>query len=183
MVAFVGEIRWFGFDFALEGWALCDGAILDVAKSPPLYAVIGNRFGGVPQKTFGLPNLIGRAVRGIPADKPAVASGAPTIKLTGKNVPRHNHRLVAATFAGATNAITQSTLKQAPQAGYMLSRLTRSSGAPTITASFAKATNGSALHPAALDTPSMADEIEISAMNPYLVLNPCICLEGDFPLR
>jgi microcystin-dependent protein len=55
-----GEIRPFAFGFAPEGWELCDGRELPAPRFNALYSVIGNRFGGQGQTTFGLPDLRGR---------------------------------------------------------------------------------------------------------------------------
>lgn len=56
---YIGEIRYFGFNFTPEGWAACDGSILPIAENNALFALIGNIYGGDGQKTFALPDLRG----------------------------------------------------------------------------------------------------------------------------
>ncbi len=56
---FIGEIRLFPFAFTPEGWLRCDGTLYDVMQLQPLYALIGNTYGGVPGKTFAVPDFTG----------------------------------------------------------------------------------------------------------------------------
>lgn len=54
---FVGEIRVFGFDFAPNGWADCNGQILPIPQNQKLFSLLGNRYGGDGKANFALPNL------------------------------------------------------------------------------------------------------------------------------
>ena len=58
---YIGEIRCFGFNFAPQGWALCNGQLLAIASNDALFAILGTTYGGDGQTTFGLPNLQGSA--------------------------------------------------------------------------------------------------------------------------
>jgi microcystin-dependent protein len=58
---YVGEIAQFGFNFAPNGWALCNGQLLSIAENEVLYILIGTTYGGDGQSTFGLPDFRGRA--------------------------------------------------------------------------------------------------------------------------
>ncbi len=54
----VGEIRIFSGDFMPSDWVFCDGRVLSGPSNPVLYAVLSNRFGGVPAaETFAVPRL------------------------------------------------------------------------------------------------------------------------------
>jgi microcystin-dependent protein len=55
----IAEIRCFAFDFAPEGWAMCDGRELLVNNNTALYSILGTRFGGNDKTTFALPDLRG----------------------------------------------------------------------------------------------------------------------------
>jgi len=57
---FIGEIRMVGFTYAPEGWADCDGRLLQIAQYQALYALLGTTYGGDGRTTFGLPDLRGR---------------------------------------------------------------------------------------------------------------------------
>jgi microcystin-dependent protein len=58
---FVGEIRWFGFNFNPRGWALCNGQLLPIAQNQALFSLLGTTYGGDGRTTFALPDLRGRA--------------------------------------------------------------------------------------------------------------------------
>jgi len=74
---FVGEVRYFGCNFAPEGWAFCDGAILSIEENQMLFALIGTQYGGDGQRTFAVPDLRGSVAmhQGTGVDLPARAIG------------------------------------------------------------------------------------------------------------
>jgi microcystin-dependent protein len=102
---FIGQIMWAGFDFAPEGWALCNGALLSIVQNEALFSLLGTTYGGDGRVDFALPNLGGAAAFGTspsfqagqalgPLGGPA-APGAPgglvvpaTIALVGYYPPR-----------------------------------------------------------------------------------------------
>ncbi len=57
MDPFLGEIRNVGFNFAPQGWALCQGQDMPIAQNSALFALLGTTFGGDGVRTFKLPNL------------------------------------------------------------------------------------------------------------------------------
>lgn len=59
MEYYIGQVALFAFGYAPEGWALCDGQILNIQQNQALFALIGTTFGGNGSTTFGLPNLNG----------------------------------------------------------------------------------------------------------------------------
>jgi len=56
----IGEIRLFAGNYAPQGWALCDGSLVESARNPELFQKIGTKYGGTAQ-SFALPDLRGRA--------------------------------------------------------------------------------------------------------------------------
>jgi microcystin-dependent protein len=61
MDAFLGEIRVIAFNYAPEGWLLCQGQTLPLNQYQALFAIIGTTYGGDGMTTFKLPDLRGRA--------------------------------------------------------------------------------------------------------------------------
>lgn len=59
MEPIIGQIQLFPFGYAPQGWALCNGAILQVMQNQALFSLIGATYGGNGSSTFGLPNLLG----------------------------------------------------------------------------------------------------------------------------
>ena len=57
----LGEIRLFAGSYAPEGWAFCNGALLNIQGNGDLYKQLGTRYGGDGRTNFGLPDLRGRA--------------------------------------------------------------------------------------------------------------------------
>jgi microcystin-dependent protein len=55
----IGDIKLFAGDFAPNGWALCNGAILPIAEYQALFSVIGTKYGGNGFTDFMLPNIPG----------------------------------------------------------------------------------------------------------------------------
>ncbi len=57
MEYFIGCIQLFPYSFAPNGWVLCDGSLLNIAQYEPLFALLGDKFGGNRATTFGVPDL------------------------------------------------------------------------------------------------------------------------------
>jgi hypothetical protein len=60
--AYLGEIRWVGFNFAPVGWAECNGQLLPISQNTSLFALLGTTYGGNGQTTFALPDMRGRVM-------------------------------------------------------------------------------------------------------------------------
>lgn len=63
-IAMVGEIEAFAFNYAPEGWMLCQGQLLPIASYTDLFTQIGTLYGGDGVTTFALPDLRGRELIG-----------------------------------------------------------------------------------------------------------------------
>jgi microcystin-dependent protein len=61
---YTGQICAFGFDYAPQNWAKCEGQLLPISQYAPLFTLLGNRYGGDGRTTFALPDLRGAAVIG-----------------------------------------------------------------------------------------------------------------------
>ncbi len=102
---FVGQIIAVGFNFAPQGWALCDGRVLPISQYQPLFSLLGTTFGGDGQTTFGLPDLRGRAALGMGQGSGlqnyplGQSAGAESVTLTSGQVGAHTHALAAAATA------------------------------------------------------------------------------------
>jgi microcystin-dependent protein len=100
---FLGEIRIFGGNFAPQGWAACDGALLPISQNEALYSLLGTTFGGDGQSTFGLPDFRGRMPvhvgNGIVYGEIA---GSETVTVTQTQLPFHSHAVMAQSAAGST---------------------------------------------------------------------------------
>lgn len=59
---FIGQIKPYPYNFAPQGWALCNGSLLQIVTNQALYSLIGTKFGGDGRTTFALPDLRGADV-------------------------------------------------------------------------------------------------------------------------
>jgi microcystin-dependent protein len=75
-----GEIRIVAFNFAPEGWQLCDGRELYVAQYRELYDIIGTTYGGDGKTTFRVPDyrplVVGKSAKFPPARPSTFARGS-----------------------------------------------------------------------------------------------------------
>jgi microcystin-dependent protein len=93
---FVGEIRLFAGNFAPQGWAFCNGALMSIAENEVLFDLIGTTYGGDGQTTYALPNLASR----IPFADGGVGvigelGGVESVTLLGNQIPAHTHPVQA----------------------------------------------------------------------------------------
>lgn len=164
---FLGQIQCFGFNFAPRGWATCDGQILSIAQNTALFSLLGTMYGGNGQTTFALPDLRGRVSMhfgtgpGLSPYTQGEVSGSEAVTLLQTQIPSHNH-LVNASTAEPTDSVPNGLL--------LGSSAIYTGGNPTsvMNPQSIGFTGGSQPH---------------SNLQPFLVLNWCIALEGIFPSR
>jgi len=175
--SFVGEIRIFGFNWAPTGWALCNGDLLPVAQNQALFSLIFNYYGGDGVTTFALPDLRGRTWYGYGGINQQTgklynignAAGSETVALTVATLPTHNH-LVAAVSAVGTNLNPEKEavfFAETPATGPNL--YAPISGAPQP------------LNPASVEVTGSGGGH--NNMQPFSVVNFCICTTGIYPPR
>ena len=163
---FLGQIQPFGFNFAPQGWAKCDGQLLSISSNTALFSLLGTTYGGDGETTFGLPDLRGRVSLhagngpGLTQRVIGQRSGTENTTLSVANLPPHNHALKAQEGAN-TGKPEDSVLGASGQNIY-------STQPPDMTmSSFAIENTGSGQ--------------EFNNMPPFLVINWCIALVGVFP--
>jgi microcystin-dependent protein len=112
---FVGQIISVGFNFAPEGWFLCDGSLKPVDQYTPLFQLLGSTYGGNGQTTFAVPDLRGRVPlcmgqgQGLSPYVQGQTTGVEQVTLTAGNTPLHTH-----TIAFSANNVTDAK----PAAGF-----------------------------------------------------------------
>ena len=164
---YIGEIRMFGGNFAPLGWALCDGQLLSISQYNALYALLGTTYGGDGQTTFALPDLRGRAPIHVgPNYVQGAQVGSETVTLTQGQMPSHGHAVRALKGAGAANNPTGQTWAGSSTSDNKYINAISNPGA------FA----AGALQNAGGNQPH-------DNMQPYLVINFIIALEGIFPTQ
>jgi microcystin-dependent protein len=164
---FLGEIRQFGFNFAPRGWAFCSGQLMPISQNDALFALIGTTYGGDGQQTFALPDLRGRVpVHPGNAVQLGQVAGVESVTLLAQNLPPHNHGVMASADLAAG----------ASPAGNVMGAKGR--GGVDV---YAPATNLTPLAGGAVG--SAGSSQPHNNLQPMLVVNFCIALEGIFPSR
>ena len=177
MDQFIGEIRAFPFPFAPKDWALCNGQLLAVSRFTALFSILGVNYGGDGRTTFGLPNLPGRVIVG-PGQGPGLSNwdvgqmaGSDSVTLLTPEMPMHNHQITGMDNAGS---------QLAPDGNCYLSRDIRG-GSGVIQYMQTGGTPSAPMAPNTLAPTGGTTPHE--NRQPFLVLNYCIAVAGDFPAR
>ena len=161
---FVGEVKIVSFNFAPQGWALCNGALLPINQNQALFSLLGTRYGGNGQTNFALPDLRGRVPMHFDNGfNQGTAGGEEAHTLTISEMPTHVHQAMGTSAAATTAVPTGNLFGNATAAFYADANPLQPLRPNTITS-----TGGSQPH---------------ENRAPYTVLNFVIALTGFFPSR
>lgn len=173
MDPFIGEIRAFPFHFAPTGWARCDGQLLSIPQNTALFSLLGTTYGGNGVTTFGLPDLRGRVPIG-PGQGPGLSArargemgGAPSVTLISSEMPNHAHQLRA---DGDPATVRRPAGDRAMGATVEGAAYAPTAAGPVVALSSSAAATAGGSQPH-------------NNMQPTLVFNYCIALQGVFPQR
>ncbi|WP_369978184.1 phage tail protein [Xanthomonas bundabergensis] len=172
---YIGEIQLFGFDFNPVGWALCNGATLPITQNTVLYSLLGVAYGGNGSSTFQLPNFCARAGceqgqgGGLTNRQRGDAFGSIGVSLLSTQIPPHDHGIVS--FSQTDRTKKSGT----PANGAGLSALGSSTARPFATVQQPE----TQFSPTAL-LPT-GNGLAHENRQPYLAVNFCIALSGDYP--
>ena len=170
MEPYLGQIQAFGFNFAPQGWAQCNGQLLSIDENQALFSLLGTTFGGDGQVTFALPDLRGRSIvhpgsgPGLSPIQIGQSGGQETVTITINQLPSHNHAVSVAVNTG--NGEEPASTK------YIASHASAFNEAPT---------QGSFL--AGVNQANVGGNQPVNIQNPFLGMNYCIALEGIYPSR
>lgn len=165
---FLSEIRIFSFNFPPKGWAFCNGQLLPINQNQALFSLLGTTYGGNGQTNFALPNLRGRAsIHEGSGFTLGQAGGQSAHTVTMSEMPTHTHFQNSNMCIGGNNI--NATLGD-PTSNYW---------ANNGKAQYATNTLDQVMHPSAVT--NVGGSQPHNNMQPYLVLNFCIALQGIFP--
>jgi microcystin-dependent protein len=159
----LGEIQFVAFNFAPQGWALCNGQLLPINQNQALFSLLGTMYGGNGQTNFALPNLRGRVVISAGDDfVPGQAGGTESVTLTVGQLPAHVHSYPVADHRGSTGdpGTPSGAYFASGEPAYALA------GNATFAPNAVTSVGGSQAH---------------TNMQPYLVLTAIIALQGIYP--
>src|ERR1044072_2422754 len=148
------------FGFPPKGWALCDGQLLPINQNQALFSLLGTTYGGDGRVNFALPDLRSRVpIHMGSGHRLGERGGEQWHTLSISEIPTHTH-LVNVTNSNA-NAAPTNNFFAAANALYQ-----PAPGNTTLAPSTITSVGGSQAH---------------LNMQPFLVLNFSIALQGIFP--
>jgi len=177
---FLGEIRLFPWDWAVRGWALCQGQTLSIQQNAALFSLLGTTYGGNGVTTFALPDLRSRAAVGVGQLAGGSnyvlgeVTGTETVTLNITQIPQHNHLWAANSAAGDAAP---------PLGNYLAGAIVPATGTPVPTY---VPVSGSPPSPVVLNAATLANNggsQPHTNLQPYTGLNYSIALQGIFPSR
>jgi microcystin-dependent protein len=159
---FLSEIRIMSFGFAPQGWALCNGQLLPINQNQGLFSLLGTTYGGDGRVNFALPNLQGRVPIHMGSGHTlGERGGEQAHTLSISELPTHTHIVNATANPASTNAPATNTFLA------------------LVNNTYAPAANLTSLIPSEVGTVG-GSQAHLN-MQPFLVLNFCIALQGIFP--
>ena len=195
MDPFIGQIMMFAGTFAPVNWALCNGQILPISEYTALFSILGTTYGGNGRTTFALPDLRGRApihsgrAPGLSTYNLGQKGGLEQVVLNIAQMPAHSHTTgdiaaedqhILLSSAAAVNETPQpgDVPAVANFPGSITAQNVKSFGPPT------NAVNGQTISGnAGLTISNTGGGKSHENMQPFLVMNYIIALEGTYPPR
>jgi microcystin-dependent protein len=158
---FLSEIRIMSFGFPPKGWAFCNGQLLPINQNQALFSLLGTTYGGDGRVNFGLPNLQGRSPIHMGSGHTlGEMGGEQGHTLSISEVPAHIHAA-----SGTSNPASAASPANSVWAAQEANPYGVTPNTAMASASVANV-GGSQAH---------------LNMQPFLVLNFCIALQGIFP--
>lgn len=160
---FLSEIRLFSFDFPPRGWALCNGQLLPINQNQALFSLLGTNFGGDGRVNFALPDLRGRTPIHVGSGHTlGERGGEQAHTLSIAELPTHTHVLSGSSNVGTAFIASGNLFAKNSNFGYHTAD-----------------TQLGAMSPGSI--PNVGGSQAHLNMQPFLVLNFCIALQGIFP--
>lgn len=185
---FLSMILLWACNFAPNGWAFCQGQLLSISQNAALFSLLGTTYGGNGQTTFGLPDFRGRIPVGA-GQGPGLGnyligqiSGTENVTLTINQMPLHTHPVSLSVSVSVSNAAASNST---PAANNSLAAMNDPDSGDAIN-SYGTGTPNTPINTGATasgNTGAAGGSQPHSNMQPYLVVNYIIALQGIFPTR
>jgi len=167
---YLGEIRYVAFNFAPQGWAQCNGQLLQISQNQALFNLLGTTFGGDGVSTFALPDMRGRVPvatgqgSGLSNRVLGEQGGQESVALTVAQLPAHRHPIHASSATANSKAPAGNSLANSSSAAIY------SNQAPSVQLSSKAAS-------------SVGQNQPHENMQPFLGMTCIIALQGIYPAQ
>ncbi len=174
--AFLGEIRLIGWNFAPDGWALCNGQLLSVSQNAALFSLLNTTYGGDGRVNFAVPNLNGVVPVGVGQAASGTnyqwgkGSGSETTTLSTNNLPAHQHSIPASTNSQDATQVASNAVIAGPTGG---------GRQPVVGNQVFNTTPNTTIAP----TGPVGSGAPVNNMQPYLPMYYIICTSGIYPTK
>ena len=169
---YIGEIRIMPYTFCPRDFARTHGQLLPIADNQALFSLIGTQFGGDGRTTFALPDLRGRVIVG-EGDGPGLTPriqgqmfGVERVTLSLSQIPSHSHTVRASSQGPNDHTPQNSVFGAFPPGNNIFYNGTTLD--ETMNPNMIAPAGGGQSH---------------ENIQPSLVLNFCIALDGIYPSR
>ena len=183
MEPYIAQVMMFGGNFAIRGWALCDGQIMSIAANNALFSLLGTTYGGDGRTTFALPDLRGRVAihpgsgPGLSPYRLGVRGGVEHVTLNTTQIPAHSHTAELKVSAGESTVSTAVAGNSISTPGALAGRTF------TPTLGFGTAAPTVALNAASVAGGNTGGSLSHPNIQPFLGINHLIALQGLYPSR
>ena len=163
--AYIGEIKWVGFNFCPRSYAHANGQMLSIMENQALFSLLGTMYGGDGRTTFGLPDLRGRSAvgsgtgPGLSDIRIGQTGGQESVVISTANIPGYIHSVTTSKPASMT-----------PAAGDEVDSMLQEVRASSQSTENTEITNTGSDQP-------------VMIRDPYLGVTACIALQGIYPSR
>jgi microcystin-dependent protein len=176
---FLGEISMFGGNFAIRGWAFCNGQVLPISQNTALFSLLGVTYGGNGTSSFALPNLQattpmhwGQGI-GLSPYVLGQTAGVTSVTVSNSTMLGHNHAVVTSTAGQASDqsGVPGGTVvlgDSDPGKAYAATATPVASFSPLAIGSAGGSSGGAAPH---------------ANQQPYLAVSFMMAMQGVFPTR
>lgn len=186
---YLAAIGMFGGNFAVRGWAFCDGQLLAISQNTALFSLLGTTFGGDGRTTFALPDLRGRIALhpgngpGLPSYRWGQRGGNYSHTMTLSQMANHNHLMT-----GEPTAQVMTTNQEGedvfPNGNFLAKNLAAGGDVYLDNASAqAGVLQGVTASRGTMAVANNGGQQAFSIQNPYLGIYHEIAMVGIFPSR
>lgn len=175
---YIGEISIFAGNYAIEGFAFCNGTQMVASQHAALFSLLGSTYGGDGRTTFRLPDLGGRVPLHMNQQyRLGQQGGTADVPLSNESLPAHTHglsslKLPVSTEEGDKKSPDGNHLAHVPAASPITDEIYNSDANPQGSMSLSGE-----------QTDSTGSGGTIPNMQPYLALNYLISTTGTYPPR